>query len=182
MSKQVLSIRSEDLAGALAKGFIPLDLTTARIIAANAIQNLTEGGVPDGNTAGPSLARVNAAVDKALRIVWAAAEVNELQFAPVPLPPDLDDAAAVTVHLMMGKDANANAFAVAVNAFFGVGDANCGGNTANVAQALAEYTVTLAAADVPAPPSFLNVALIPAAHAGDALYLYSAWLEYTRKA
>ena len=102
-------------------------------------------------------------------------------FAPVPLPADLDPDAAVTVHLQMGKDANANAFAVAVNAFFGVGDANCGGNTANVAQALAEYAVTLAAADVPAQPSFLTIALIPAAHAGDALYLYSAHLSYTRK-
>ena len=181
MSKQQMTVNLIDLQGALATGYVPLDITTARIIAGNAIQNTTEAGVPDGNTAGPALGRVNGAVDKALRLTWAAAEVNEVQFAPVPLPADLDPDAAVTVHLQMAKDANANAFAVAVNAFFGVGDANCGGNTANVAQALAEYAVTLAAADVPAQPSFLNVSLIPAAHAGDALYLYSAHLSYTRK-
>ena len=182
MSKQVQTIQQITQYGRLKLGTIHLNLTTARIIATNAIQNTTEGGVPDGNTAGPSLARVNGATDKALRLAWAATQVDEIQFEPVPLPADLDPAAGVEVHLMLAKDANANTFAVAVNAFFGVGDTNCGGNTPNVAQALAEYVVTLAAADVPAPPNFLNLSLIPAAHAGDALYLYSAWLQYTRKA
>ncbi len=182
MSKQVLSISQITQAGRLKLGHIPLDLTTARIIAANAIQNTAEGGLPDGNTAGPALARVNGATDKALRLTWAAAQVDEVQFAPIPLPADLDPSAGVEIHLLAGKDANANTFAVAVNAFFGVGDTNCGGNTSSIAQALKEYTVTVAAADVPAPPSFLNVSLIPAAHAGDALYVYAAWIQYTRKA
>ena len=74
-----------------------------------------------------------------------------------------------------------SALTVAVGAFFGVGDANAGGNSPTIAQALAEYKVTLAAADVPAPPNFLAVSLTPSAHAGDALYLYAAWLLYTRK-
>jgi hypothetical protein len=182
MSKQVQTIQQITQYGRLKLGHIPLDLTTARIIAANAIQATTEGGVPDGNTAGPALARVNAATDKALRLQWAAGEVDEVQFAPVPLPADLDPAAGVEVHLLFAKSANANTFAVAVNAFFGVGDANCGGNTPNIAQALTDTKVTLAAADVPAPPNVLNLSLIPAAHAGDALYLYAAWLQYTRKA
>ena len=181
MSKQVQTIQQITQYGRLKLGHIPLDLTTARIIAANAIQNTTEGGVPDGNTAGPALARVNGATDKALRLTWAAAQVDEVQFAPVTLPPDLDPTAGIEVHLMCGKDANANTVTVAVGAFFGVGDANAGGNSPTIAQALAEYKVTLAAADVPAPPNFLAVSLTPSAHAGDALYLYAAWLLYTRK-
>jgi hypothetical protein len=28
----------------------------------------------------------------------------------------------------------------------------------------------------------LNISLVPSAHAGDALYLDGAWIEYTRKA
>jgi hypothetical protein len=181
MSKQVQTISQISQFGNLAKGFINLDITTARIIAANAIQNTTEGGVADGNTA-PSLARVNAATDKALRLAWAAAAVAEVQFAPVALPPDLDDAAPIEVHFMAAKDANANTFNVGVAAFFGVGDTDAGGNSANIGQALAEYSVALAAADVPAHPGFVTVSMTPAAHAGDALYVYSAWLEYTKKA
>jgi hypothetical protein len=182
MSKQVQTIQQITQYGRLKLGHIPLDLTTARIISANAIQNTTEGGVPDGDTAGPALGRVNGATDKALRLTWAATQVNEVQFAPVALPPDLDPAAGMEIHLLAAKNANANTFNIAVAAFFGVGDANAGGNTDNIAQALAEYKVTLAAADVPAPPNVLNVSLTPAAHAGDALYVNAAWIQYTRKA
>jgi hypothetical protein len=181
MSKQVLSISQIAQFGNLKVGHIPLDLTTARIISANAIQNTVEAGVPDGNTS-PSLARVNGATDKALRLAWAAAGVEEIQFAPIPLPADLDNSAPVEVHLMAGKDANANTVTIAVGAFFGVGDTNCGGNTPSIPQALSEVKVSLAAADVAAHPGFLNVTLTPGAHAGDALYVYAAWLEYSRKA
>jgi hypothetical protein len=73
-------------------------------------------------------------------------------------------------------------FTVAVGAFFGVGDTNAGGNTPTIAQARAEYVVSLAASDVPAPPEMLAITLTPSAHAGDALYVDGAWLEYTRKA
>ena len=126
--------------------------------------------------------RINAGTDKALSVTWVAASVIELQFPTVALPPDLDDNAPVEVHLICGKDANANTVTIAVGAFFGVGDTNAGGNTPTIAQARAEYSVALAAADVPAPPEVLNVILTPSAHAGDALYLDGAWLEYVRKA
>jgi hypothetical protein len=51
------AVTEAKLSGALAVGFIPLDITTARIIDTNAIGNTSEGGLPDGNTS-PSLARV----------------------------------------------------------------------------------------------------------------------------
>jgi hypothetical protein len=145
MSKQVLAVSQITQAGRLKYGQINLDLTTARIIATNAIQNLTEAGIPDGNTAGPALARVNGATDKALRLAWAATQVNEVQFAPVAVPVDLDPSAPVEVHLLAGKDANANTVVIGVSAFFGVGDTDCGGNTPTIAQATAEYKVTIAA-------------------------------------
>src|SRR3974377_2443722 len=100
MSKQVQTIQQITQYGRLKLGHIPLDFTTARIIAANAIQNTTEGGVPDGHTAGPALARVTGAPEKAPRLAWAAAQVDEIQSAPPPLPADLDPTAGVEVHLM----------------------------------------------------------------------------------
>lgn len=170
------------LKGNLAVGFIPLDITTARIISTNAIQDTTEAGVPDGNTS-PSLARVNGATDKSLRLAWAAGSSEEIQFAPIPKPPDLDDGAAMTIHLMLAKDTNTDTGAVVgVSAWDGVGDTNAGGNTAALASAaLAEKSVSVAAGDIAAAPGFFNVSVTPGTHAADAVYLYSAWIEYARK-
>lgn len=181
MSKQRMNISLMDLKGNLAKGFIPLDIAKVHIIATNAIQNTTEGGLPDGNTA-PTLARVNGATDKALRLTWAAASVAEVQFPPIPKPADMNGAADLTIHLMTGKDANANTVTIDVQVFDGVGDTEMGAATATIPQALTEMTVAVAAADLADAPGFLNIALVPSAHAGDALYLYAAWIEYTRKA
>lgn len=163
------------------KGFINLDLSSARILSTNAVQNTTEGGVPDGNT-DPILARVNGATDIALRLNWAANSVVELQFAPVMLPPDVDDAGNLSVVLMIAKGSNTDTAAVVgVKIFQGVGDSNAGGNTAALAvSTLAKYTVTMAASDLGAYPSFLNVSIVPGAHANDAIYLYAAGIEYDR--
>lgn len=166
----------------LAIGFIPLDINTVRIISSNAIQNTSEGGFPDGNT-DPILQRVNGATDKALRLVWAANSVIEVQFGAVPKPPDLDDTADLSVHLLISKDTNTDTTAVvAVNIFDGLGDSNAGGNTTALATAsITEYPVTLAAANLAAHPGMLNIAVIPGAHANDAVRLHAAWIEYARK-
>ncbi len=176
------NVTAGKLTATLRTGTIPLDITTMRLIDTNAIPNLIEGGVPDGNTA-PSLARVNAATDKALRVIWAATSQIEVQFAPIPKPADLDDTAAVEVHLMIGKSGNTdNSAVVAVGFFDGVGDTNAGGNTAALATAsLTEYTVSIAHGDIAAAPGFFNVTLTPGTHANDAIWLYGAWIEYTRK-
>lgn len=175
------AVTAAKLSSTLVKGFVPLDITAARIISANAIQNTTEAGVPDGNTS-PSLARVNGATDKALRLIWAASSSEEIQFSPIAKPPDLDDASDLTIHLMIAKDTNTDNTAVcAVSVWDGVGDTNAGGNTAALSTAsLTEYTVTLAAADLAAAPGFLNISLTPGTHTTDAIRLYAAWIEYTR--
>lgn len=176
------NVTAAKLTTTMQKGFIPLDITTLKLINTNAIINTTEGGLPDGNTA-PSLARVNGATDKALRVAWAASASGEVQFAPVPKPPDLDGAAAATLHLMLAKDTNTdNAVTVTAGIYDGVGDTDAGGATAALAAAtLAEYTVTLAAGDLAEHPGFLNIVLTPGTHTTDAIYLYAAWIEYTRK-
>lgn len=181
MSKEYSRVLTSDLEGYLRQGFHNFDLTVARIISSNAVQNTTEAGVPDGNTA-PSLARVNGATDKQLRLAWAAAAENEIQFAPWELPPDLDPTAPITIRLRCGKDANANTVTIDAQVFFNTGDTECGAATGTIAQATAYYDVTVAAADVPDAGGVLNVALVPSAHAGDALYLYSACAIYTRRA
>jgi hypothetical protein len=176
------TVGAGELTATLATGFIPLDIASLRIIASNVIGNTSEGMLLDGNTA-PSLQRVNSATDKALRVIWAASSSVEVQFPPVPKPPDLDGAADLTVHLMAGKDTNTDSsVTIDVQIFDGVGDTEAGSATAALATAtLAEYTGTIAAGDLGEAPGFLNVALIPGTHTTDAIWLYAAWVEYTRK-
>ena len=73
---------------------------------------------------------------------------------------------------------------LSVGAFVGVGDTNCGGNTAALSTSLQQLTVTLAAADLGTYPNFLNLTLTPGTHgtANNDVYVYAVWLTYTRKA
>ena len=172
------------LSDLLKTGFIPLDITALREIATNDIQALAAHGGLLASDSDPSLARVNGATDKALRVIWdGAADTDEVAFPPVPMPPDLDETAAVTIHLLMAMAGATDTPTVDVQVFDAVGDTEMGGATAAVTGTdVAEYTVTVAAANVSGNPTgFLNIALVPAAHTTDSLYLYAAWIEYTRK-
>jgi hypothetical protein len=61
-----------------------------------------------------------------------------------------------------------------------VGDTKVSDVTATITQAAADTIITIAAADIPAGAQTVTIELTPSAHAGDALYLYATWLEYTR--
>lgn len=185
-------IEPSSLSTNLRKGFIPLPLVNARIIVSNDFQAETivstggsekaSGGILASLGVIYSINRVNGATDKAARIVAKNNTTGELQWSGIALPPDLDDTADVTVNLLTRMAGATDTPVISVGAFFGVGDTNCGGDTAALSNAVAQKTVTLAAADVPAYPNFLNITLIPGAHTTDAWWLYALWLEYTKKA
>ena len=167
------------------KGFIPLDLFAGRIMSgASIFQNTAaspSGGILTSDT-GPSIQRVNAATDQAVRVRWAATIVTTLALPTFAYPPDLDDGSPVTVHLLAAMSATNDSPVMGVAYFEGLGDTNAGGNTAAITgTTITEYTVTIAAADVGAHPTFAAVSLTPAAHGTDELRLYAAWVEYTRK-
>jgi hypothetical protein len=165
-------------------GYIPLPLTGVREIGANDIPNTATnaGGVLAKNTT-PILERVNGATDKALRITWAANDVDEIVFPSFVYPPDLDDTAPVLVNLVVAKDTNTNTTTnLAVSYFEGIGDTNAGTSTAAFSvSTLATYSVTIAASDVGASPAVATIGLTPAAHANDAIRLFGAYVSYTRK-
>jgi hypothetical protein len=171
-----------------AQAFIPLDITTMRIVATNAIQNLAAHGGILASDSTPTLTRVNGATDRALRVTWAATVVNETQFKPTPWPPDLNADADVIVHLMMARNGTADNCLIDVLAYEnGAGawgaDAEFGDKTAaltSAANLVVEATVTLGAGNIAGHPGMLNLSLLPDAHGTDAIYLYAAWIEYTR--
>ena len=156
-----------------AQRFIPIPLTAWMI--GDGTNTVSYGGPATD----PILDLTNGDTDSALRFTWAAASVEEI-ICNTPLPPDLDVTADVVLHLWAGKDADANTVTLASDAYFNVGDTKVEDVTATIAQTAAETTITIAAADVPAGAQILTVELTPSAHAGDALYLYGTWIEYTR--
>jgi len=104
----------------------------------------------------------------------------------VPVPQDLDDSAAVTVHVLAGKAADNDVLTLDCEVYpCAVGD------TANadiqdtaaqtITQAASELTFTCGADGVLAAPGTLSVVLaLGGTNDGDAVYIYGAWIEYTK--
>jgi hypothetical protein len=164
-------------------GKIGLDLGGLREIVTNDIDtSANHGGILTSDST-PDYARVNGATDKALRVNWPLGNVDEVQFSPVFMPPDLDEGTDLTIHLLADMSGATDTPTIDVQVFDAVGDTEMGGATAALSSTLAELTVTIANADISGNPlGFLNIALIPGTHGTDALRVYAAWIEYTRKA
>ncbi len=165
-------------------GFIPLDITQLRTL-------VTDGVVIAATAAGggalaldtvPILERTSTTTDKSLRVVWALGVVDEVFFPPVPMPPDLDETADVTVHLVAEMSGATDTPTIDIQAWDGVGDSEMGGASDALADAITEVSTTLLAANISGHPTgFLNLQLVPATHGTDAIWLYAAWIEYTKK-
>lgn len=175
------AVTAVKLATTLKTGYIPLPLTSWRLIATNDIgaKDAADGGTISLDT-DPTLKRVNGATDKKLRLAWAATSVVEIANDFV-YPPDLDEASNVEVHILAAMEAANDTPVIAVSYFENVGDSNAGGNTAAITgTSVAEYSVAIAHANVGATPKAASVGLTPAAHGTDALYIYGIWIEYVR--
>jgi len=168
------------LTATLGTGFVPLPLAEAREIATNDIAALAAQGGLLALDSTPILKRTNGATDKKLYVEWAASNSDEIAWDFV-YPPDLDDTAVVTIHLLAKMNGATNTPVIAVSYFEGIGDSNAGGNTAALSDTLAEVTVEIAAAAVGAAPTGASVGLVPGAHTTDKVQLLGAWIEYTRK-
>jgi hypothetical protein len=79
-----------DSRGDAIKGFIPLALADAREVSSNATINAAGNGGLLASDTTPVFQRVNGATDKALRLNWAATNVDEITWS-FAYPPDLDD-------------------------------------------------------------------------------------------
>lgn len=177
------SVTAAKLSANLGKGHIPLPLGSWRLIASNEIPPIAVASGGSGMLASdtaPKLSRINTSTDKGERILWAASSSVEItnQFV---YPADLDDTLPITVNMLMGMAGAIDTPTVAVSFWEGVGDTNAGGNTAALAAAVAQVSVSILGTDVGAYPKTATVTLIPGAHTTDAAYLYGAWVEYTRK-
>lgn len=162
------------------KGFVPIPLLGLREAASMDVGAIAaNGGVLASDTT-PILEAINAATDGCQRISWVATDVDAV-IAQVPLPPDLDELQPLELHLRMASSGTTDAQTVTVDTFFNEGDTRVVDTSGTVQVATyAEFTVTIAATDVPSGAQTLTMELTPGTHANDALYLTAAWLEYTK--
>lgn len=129
----------------------------------------------------PFLQRVNGATDRAMRLAWPVSDVTLLQLlGGVPKPPDFSAAADITIHFMAKMAGATDTPTLGIGTWDGEGDTEVVDTSGALSDSLAEVIATIGNADLAAPPGFLNFRVTPGAHTTDILYIYSAWIEYTR--
>ncbi len=131
-----------------------------------------------GKSTTPILSFTNGDTDSALRVAWAAGNQDPVAFQ-TPLPPDLNTTKDLVIHLRAAMSDTNNTPIIASDAYFNEGDTKVeDASGAITGTSYAEYTITIAAADIPSGAQTLTVELTPAAHANDLLYVTALWLEY----
>ena len=126
----------------------------------------------------PAVDMANGDTDSGIVMTWVASNSDAIIFQ-VPLPPNLDVASDVVVHLRAKSGGATDTPTIASDAYFNEGDTKVEDVSAALGAAYAEKTITIAAADVPAGAQTLTVELTPGAHTTDTVVLSSIWVEYT---
>jgi hypothetical protein len=167
-----------------ATGFISIPLASGRELSSNDIINTAgDAGVLSKNTT-PILEKLNAGGgDGALRLNWATSNVDLVtyQFA---VPPDLDGTQPVLVKFRAAMEGVTDTPTITVSSWWDTGDTKVDDATGGVTgTAVATYTATIAAADVPDTAYTCTINLTPGTHgtASHALYVYAIWVEYAKK-
>lgn len=163
-----------------AQSFIPLSLMQFREATAFDVSNIAaNGGILASDTT-PVLDAINAATDGAQRLLWASSN-NDQVITQIALPPDLDVAKDIVVHLRIVSGGTTNAVGFTLASFFNEGDSSIADTSGtNQTTTYAEVIATIAAADIPAGAQTLSLGLTPVAHTTDTLALGAVWLEYSK--
>lgn len=163
------------------QGCIPLTLMQFREASSMAVGNIAaNGGVLASDTT-PILGPINGATDGCQQISWAASN-NDPIITQIALPPNLDDAADLVLHVRTKSAGTTDAVGFTVDTWFNEGDTKVTDTSeTNQTTSWAEKIATIGAADVPAGAQTLTISLTPAAHTTDIMYLSAAWLEYKTK-
>jgi hypothetical protein len=174
------SITADALTTSMQLGQIQLPLANWRELSAGATINAAGNGGLLASDSTPQFERVNGATDPQLRLEWAAGNVDAITIS-VASPPDLDNAESVTLKLRAKMAGATDTPVIAAVIFEDVGGSDIGGNTGALSNSLATVTRTFTPTASTSTVKAWSITLTPGAHGTDALELYSAWIEYTRK-
>ena len=155
-----------------AQGFIPIALTSVWESDATNASALT------GATT-PVLDMANGDTDSGMVLTWVASNSDAIIFQ-TPLPPDIDTTADVVVHFRAKSGGSTDTPTFAADSYFNEGDTKVEDTSSALGAAVAENTITIAAADVPSGAQTLTCELTPGAHTTDTIVLSAIWVEYTK--
>jgi len=179
------NVEASHLTATLATGQIQLPLVDWRELVSADIDTAAtgaakgSGGILAKDTT-PILERVNVGTDPMLRIKWAAGNTDAITMSVVS-PVDLDEAKVVTVKLRAKMSGATDTPTVTVDMREDVGGANIGGATGALSNTLATVSKTVTATASTTTLKAWTLTFTPGTHATDAVELYAAWLEYSRK-
>ncbi len=161
-----------------AQCFIPIPLTSWRIVNANDIPNTAANGGVAAKDTDPIFEYTNVDTDSCLRLNWAATSVIPI-VAQIPLPPNLDVTADIVLHFRACMSDTNDTPAIDADTYFNEGDTKVEDASAALSDSYAEVTITVGNADVPAGAQTMTIELTPQAHANDIIYMTATWLEFT---
>jgi hypothetical protein len=173
------AVTAAKLSATLKTGFIPVPLANVRELSTGSFINAAGNGGLLASDTTPILNTINGDTDGAWRLAWAASN-NDLVGFQVPLPPDLDEAAAVEIHLRAYMAGATDTPVISADSYFDEGDTKVEDDSPALDATPTERVITIAAGDVPAGAQTLSVELTPGAHTTDILYVTAIWVEYTR--
>lgn len=161
--------------------FRSLDLMNWREIATNDIQAIATvvGGLLTKDTV-PNLEYTNGDTDSAIRLQWAASNVDPIaiQFA---LPPDNDTGQDMYVEFLCTMSGASDTPVLSLDTFFDKGDTKVEDDTTAVTGTTAKiYSATIAAADIPINAFTMSLEVTPGAHGTDTLEIYGIRVRGTR--
>ncbi len=154
---------------------IALSLVNFRESTAGDVGNIAANGGLLASDTTPVLSGTGATVSQ--EVLWAAGNTDQI-LIDIALPEDFDgrDDALLELWVASGTT-NLASFAVATS---WDGGADVADTATDPAQSATVHKITarIAASDIPDRPSFVTVALTPAAHATDAIKLKAARIRY----
>ena len=161
---------------------INVPLASLRETASDDIINAAGIGGTLSKDSTPNLEFTNADTDSAIRLDWAAANVDPVTFQAI-IPEDYDEGSNITLNVLAAMAGATDIPVLDIDSFFDTGDTKVSDATGAVTGVtVATYTATIAAADIPASAKTVSIEITPAAHGTDVLYVYALWLEYTVEA
>lgn len=159
---------------------IDIPLFNWREVTSNNIPNIAALGGILANDTTPILEYTNGDTDSAIRLRWAAGNVDKIT-TQLALPADADEKNSISLTVRAAMAGATNAPVLTLDSFFNEGDTKVVDTSSAITGAtVAEYFITIASADIPATARTMSIELTPGAHGTDALYVYGTWLSYSR--
>ncbi len=180
------------LPGNLRRGFIPLDIFSARVLASGenffgmvinttgAEMGTSVGGVLNAGSV-PALNTFTTAA-MAARIYWTSGQQQAVAFPPIPIPPDFSSAGGLTIHAMANRSSDGASNNVLDMRFWANLNSTEKGTTGSTLATggPGEVSITVSSAEAGAHPGVWNVQIVPGTHTNNKVSVFSAWVEYNR--